>query len=100
MKKIALIFAMLTIVWPSFAGATESTGVAATTYVAGAFNALDSAKQDKLTNGSVVVSGTGSVVTGVSASNGQINITKGTPTVEIKDASTSAVIGSANIWIQ
>lgn len=100
MNKIVLIFAIFGITWHSVVGATENPKVAATSYVDGAFDVLDSAKQEKLTSNSVVVSGSGPAITGVSASNGQITVTKGETAVQVKDASTSAVIGSANIWIQ
>ena len=58
--------------------------------------ALD-AKQDKLTSSNVTTSGTGAVVVGVSASNGEVTVSKGN--VQIPSGSETATT-YASIWVE
>ncbi|MCQ2568440.1 MAG: hypothetical protein MJ163_02485 [Alphaproteobacteria bacterium] len=99
MKKFFCIFAVLSLVSPALAeGEVDKTTVAAAaSYVDGAYNALDSAKQDTLTSTNVVESSTGAVVTGVSASNGIVTVTKGEVTIPVGSATSTT---RATIWIQ
>ena len=73
-------------------------------YVKGAYNAsikavnkVADSKQDTLTSSNVTTSGTGAVVTAVSASNGAVTVTKSN--VQIPVGSSSATT-YANIWVQ
>ena len=99
MKKLFCIFAVLSVISPAFAeGEIDKTTVAATaSYVDGAYNTMDAAKQDKLTNTNVVESGSGAVVTGVSASNGTVTVTKGEVTIPVGSATSTT---RATIWVQ
>lgn len=84
---------------------TSTDGNAASAgYVKGAYNASIKAvntvanmKQDTLTSSNVTTSGTGAVVTAVSASNGVVTVTKSN--VQIPVGSSSATT-YANIWVQ
>jgi len=113
MKKFLIIFVGLIMVAPAFA--TEPTylypeaSVASARLVEQAYNALDTAKQPTLytdTNnpdsaGTVrqaVTSGTsGAVVTGVTASNGVVTVTRGEVTIPSGSASSST---RAQIWFE
>lgn len=100
MKKILCFLSIITIISPAFAegeAVNKATVAAAASYVDGAYNALDSAKQDTLTSTNVVESGSGAVVTGVSASNGTVTVTKGEVTIPVGSASSST---RATIWVQ
>ncbi len=85
MKKLFCIFAVLSVISPAFAeGEIDKTTVAATaSYVDGAYNTMDAAKQDKLTNTNVVESGTGPIVSSVTASNGTVTVTKSEVTIPV-----------------
>ena len=77
----------------------DKTKVAATAnYVDGAYNALNSAKQAKLTSSNVTASGSGPVVTAVTASNGSVTVAKGE--VSIPVTSVDSPTAHASIWIQ
>ena len=100
MKKILCFLSIITIISPAFAegeAVNKATVAAAASYVDGAYNALNSAKQDTLTSTNVVESGSGAVVTGVSASNGTVTVTKGEVTIPVGSASSST---RATIWVQ
>lgn len=81
---------------------TNTDGNAASAgYVKGAYNAsikavntVASLKQDTLTNTNVTTTGTGGVVTAVSASNGAVSITKSNITVPVGSASASTQSGT------
>lgn len=45
-------------------------------FAEGAYNTMDSTKQDTLTSSNIVESGSGAMVTGVSVSNGTVTVTK------------------------
>lgn len=102
MKKLFLIFVALIMVSPAFSAtvddADKSKPVAAS-YVKEAYNALDSAKQAKLTSSNVVTpASSGPVVTAVTASNGVVTVTKSEITVPVGSASSPT--DHATIWIQ
>ena len=71
--------------------------VAAASYVQGAVEELDAAKQDTLSSSNVVESGSGAVVTSVSAENGTVTVTKGEVTIPVGSATSNT---HAAIWIQ
>lgn len=86
MRVLLCVFAAIMLVSPVFAAGEQPSinkaEVAATaSYVDGAYNAMDAVKQDKLTSTNVVESGSGAVVTGVSASNGTVTVTRGEMTI-------------------
>jgi len=109
MKKIFCILSVLSIVSPVFADddpvtpaepTVYQTSVATAAYVNGAYDALTSAKQDKLGSTNVVddANTSGPVVTGVSASNGTVTVTKGQVTIPVGSA--TAPTSQAQIWVQ
>ena len=101
MKKLFLIFVALIMVSPAFAVSVDNTDKSkpvAASYVKEAYNALDSAKQAKLTSSNVTESGSGSVVSSVTASNGTVTVTKSEITVPVGSASSPT--DHATIWIQ
>ena len=85
----------------------NDSNVASAGYVKGAYNAtikavntLNSIKQDTLSSGNggnVSESGTGPVVTGISASSGSVTVTKGQVTLPVGSSTSST---QATIWIQ
>ena len=104
MKNLFYIFVVLTLVFPAFAegeGQQQSIDktafAAAASYVDGAYNALNTAKQDKLTTTNVVTSGSGAMVTGVSASNGTVTVTKSEVTIPVGSSSSNT---RATIWFE
>ena len=100
MKKILCFLSIITIISPAFAegeAVNKATVAAAASYVDGAYNALDSAKQDTLTSTNVVESGSGAMVTSVTASNGTVTVTKSEVTIPVGSASSST---RATIWVQ
>lgn len=100
MKKLFYIFGALILVFPSvsMADPLDKTAVAATaSYVEGAYNAMDAAKQDKLTSTNVVESGSGPMVTGVTANNGTVTVSKGEVTIPVGAATSTT---RATIWFE
>ena len=71
--------------------------VAAASYVDGAYNAMNTAKQDKLTSTNVVESGSGAVVSAVTANNGTVTVTKSEVMIPVGGQTSSS---HAHIWIQ
>lgn len=101
MKKLFLIFVALIMVAPAFSATVadeDKSKPVAASYVKEAYNALDSAKQAKLTSSNVTESGSGSVVSSVTASNGTVTVTKSEITVPVGSASSPT--DHATIWIQ
>jgi len=85
---------------------TNDDNVASAGYVKGAYNAtikavntLNTVKQDKLTNTNVVTSGTGAVVTGVTANNGTVTVAKGEIQIPVGTSATN-ITDHAVVWIQ
>ena len=77
-------------------GEMDKTAVVTTaSYVEGAYNAMDAVKQDKLTSTNVVESGSGPMVTGVTASNGTVTVSKGEVTIPVGAATSTT---RATIW--
>ena len=99
MKKLFCIFAVLSVISPAVAeGEIDKTSVAATaSYVDGAYNTIAAAKQDKLTTTNVVESGTGPIVTSVTANNGTVTVTKSEVTIPVGSTSSST---RAVIWFE
>lgn len=104
MNKLLCSFAVFLLISPVFAaGEVEQTPldktaiVAAASYVEGAYNAINQAKQDKLTSTNVVASGPGAMVVDVSANNGTVTVTKSEVTIPV-GATTSE--NRAIIWLE
>ena len=102
MKKLICFFAGILLVMPNAFAAPaqepDDTLLVTAEYVNGAYQALDGAKQDELADGGTVVqSGAGNVVTGVSATEGTVTVTKGR--VEIPVGSSTATDYSP-VWVQ
>ena len=99
MKKLFCIFAVLSVIFPAFAEGEidKTTVVAAASYVEGAYNTIDAAKQDKLTTTNVVDSGSGPMVTAGTASDGTVTVSKSEVTIPV-GATTSTT--RANIWLE
>lgn len=101
MKKI-LILSLSIFLIPLTASAviTPEANVVSTSYVKGAYNEMDSVKQDKLTSTNVVADANGSAngfVSAVTASDGTVTVTKSEVTIPV-GAATSAT--RAQIWVQ
>ena len=99
MKKLFYILIALVLTSPAMAaGELDKTAVAATaSYVEGAYNAMDAAKQDKLTSTNVVESGSGPMVTGVTANNGTVTVSKGEVTIPVGAATSTT---RETIWFE
>ena len=96
------IFAALILVSPARAEGEQqqldkTSVAAAASYVDGAYNAMDAAKQDTLSSSNVVESGSGPMVTDVTASNGTVTVSKGEVTIPV-GATTSDT--RATIWFE
>lgn len=103
MRELFCFFAVLMLISPALAEGEvqqllDKTSIAAAaSYVEGAYNAIDSVKQDKLTSTNVVESGSGVMVTNVSASNGTVTVSKTEVTIPV-GATTSDT--RATIWLE
>jgi len=104
MNKLFCIFAVFLLISPAFAAEEveqqpldKTTVVAAASYVEGAYNAINQAKQDKLSSANVVASGDGFMVMDVSANNGTVTVTKSEVTIPV-GATTSE--NRATIWLE
>lgn len=103
MRELFCIFAALVLISPALAegdpqqSLDKTTIAAAASYVEGAYNAMNSAKQDKLTSTNVVESGSGAMVTNVSANNGTVTVSKTEVTIPV-GATTSDT--RATIWLE
>jgi len=96
MKKVFCILSILTIMSPAMADITPTTKVVTTSYVQGAYDALETAKQDKIS----VSAGTGAIVTGVAlnADGKTVDVTKSYEvTVPVNSSNSST---RANIWVE
>ena len=104
MKVLFYIFFALILVSPALAEGEQqqqsldkTTIVATASYVDSAYNAIDTIKQNKLTSTNVVESGSGAMVTGVSASNGTVTVTKSEVTIPVGSTSSDT---RATIWFE
>jgi len=104
MNKLFCFFAVFLLISPAFAAGEveqptldKTAIVAAASYVEGAYNAINQAKQDKLTSTNVVASGSGAMVMDVSANNGTVTVTKSEVTIPV-GATTSE--NRAIIWLE
>ncbi len=103
MHRIFYIFIALFLAFPAMADdAVDKTAVAATaSYVDSAYNHMNAQKQDKLTSTNVVESGTGPVVQSVTASNGNVIVSKGEITIPSGTQSGPTSGGArAEIWFE
>ena len=104
MRKALYIFTVLTFMSPAFAEGEQqqaldkTTVAAAASYVDGAYSAMNTAKQDKLTSTNVVVgTDNGPFVSAVTASNGTVTVTKSEVTIPVGSTSSST---RAVIWLE
>ena len=99
MRELLCVFVAIFLVTPAFAaGEVDKTSVvAAASYVDGAYNHMDATKQDKLTSTNVVESGTGPIVSSVTASNGTVTVTKSEVTIPVGSTSSNT---RAVIWFE
>lgn len=103
MKKVFCILFSLFFVFPALAEgetpAINKAEVAATaSYVDGAYSAMNTAKQDKLTSSNVVVgTDNGPFVSAVTASNGTVTVTKSEVTIPVGSTTSST---RAVIWLE
>lgn len=99
MRELLCVFVAIFLVTPAFAaGEVDKTSVvAAASYVEGAYNHMDAAKQDKLNSANVVESGTGPIVSSVTASNGTVTVTKSEVTIPVGSTSSNT---RAVIWFE
>lgn len=99
MRELLCVFVAIFLALPAFAAGDvdKSSVVAAASYVDGAYNHMDATKQDKLTSTNVVESGTGAIVTGVTANNGTVTVSKSEVTIPV-GATTSNT--RATIWLE
>lgn len=99
MRELLCVFIAIFLIFPAFAaGEVNKTAiVAAASYVEGAYNHMDAAKQDKLNSANVVNSGNGPMVTSVTANDGIVTISKSEVTIPV-GATTSAT--RATIWLE
>lgn len=104
MRELFCIFAVLAVISPALAEGEQQPAlnktevVAAASYVDGAYNAIDTAKQDKLTSTNVVESGAGAMVVGVTANSGTVTVTKGE--VQVPFGSPTGATSYVPIWFQ
>lgn len=101
MKKLFCVFVVLFSVSPAFAAgeSLDKTAVIATvSYVDGAYNAVDTSKQNKLTSTNVVESGSGAMVRSVTANNGTVTVDKGE--VQIPVGSATGASSHLPIWFE
>ena len=97
MRELFCIFVGVLLVVPAFADVTPNTKVVTKSYVEGAYDSIDAAKQDKLTSTNVVDSGSGPMVTAVTANNGTVTVSKSEVTIPV-GATTSAT--RATMWLE
>ena len=103
MRRIFSIFVVLSLISPALAEGEQQQSIdktavaAAASYVEGAYNAISTAKQDKLTSTNVVESGSGAMVTGVTANNGTVTVTKSEVTIPVGSTSSNT---RAVIWLE
>ena len=104
MRKIFCIFAVFILISPAFAegegqqqAINKAAIAAAASYVDGAYTAINTAKQDKLTSTNVVESGSGAMVTAVTASNGTVTVSKSEVTIPVGSTSSTT---RATIWLE
>ena len=99
MRRLFCILIAFILILPAFGeGDVDKVSVvAAVSYVDGAYNSMDAVKQNKLTQQNVIQSGTGPIVTGVSAQNGTVTVTKSEITIPVGDTTSDT---RAAIWFE
>ena len=98
MKRIVCIFVGILLGVPTFADVGPNTKVVTKSYVEGAYDSIDAAKQDKLTSSNVVVgTDNGPFVSAVTASDGTVTVTKSEVTIPVGSTTSST---RAVIWLE
>ena len=107
MKKIVLIFAGFALVLPAMAEGEmqlqPTTNIVTTSYVRGAYNTLENAKQAKLNDTNVITdSNTAAkpLVASVTANNGTVTITKSEVTIPVGNPQLTPSQTRAAIWVE
>ena len=102
MKKVLILFLPIFLI-PLSANAAVTTNnhVATTSYVDGAYEILDAGKQVALASGNdgnITESGTGPMVSGITATSGAVTVSKAEITIPVGSASSPT--GRAVMWVQ
>lgn len=99
MRQLLCVLIAFILTLPAFGeeGVDKMSVVAAASYVDSAYNSMDAVKQDKLTQQNVIQSGTWPIVTGVSAQNGTVTVTKSEITIPVGATTSDA---RATIWLE
>ena len=103
MRVLFCFFVALILISPAFAEGEQqqvlnkNSVVATASYVDGVYNAISTTKQDKLTCSNVVELGSSHIVTGVTANNGTVAVSKGEITISV-GATTST--SRALVWFE
>lgn len=107
MKKLLLAFLLIVPMASAFADdgtpdpCANGSCFASSTYVTGAFNTLDSAKQATLQDDTTVLSsGTGAVVTGVTATSGIVTVTRSDITIPNIASGQSTPSAYSAVWVE
>ena len=103
MRKLFCVFVVSFVVSPALAAGEQPTlnkteTLATVSYVDGAYNAVDTSKQNKLTSTNVVESGSGAMVRSVTANNGTVTVDKGE--VQIPVGSATGASSHLPIWFE
>lgn len=103
MRKLFCVFVISAVISPALAAGEQpvlnKTQILATaSYVGGAYNAINTSKQDKLTSTNVVESGTGAMVRSVSASDGTVTVVKSEVLVPV--GSVNNPTSHVSIWFE
>lgn len=98
MKKSIVFFSVLVCAFGAYAEAPSGgIAVATTQYVQSAADKLDNDKQDKLSTDSIVETGSGPMVSSVTANNGTVTVERSQVAIPVGDSQSTTY---AQIWIQ
>jgi len=98
MKKVLILsLSIFLIPLATNATVTAVSDIASTSYVAGAYDVLDTSKQASLSSSNVTTSGSTGCLAAAAASNGAVGFTKSEISVPVGSNSSSS---RAGIWIE
>ena len=98
MKKVLILSLPIFLISLSANAATPVADVASTSFVQGAYDELNTAKQDKLSNSNVSTGGSSNgFISGVSASNGSVAFVRSEITLPVGAETSSS---RASVWIE
>jgi hypothetical protein len=99
MLRLVCFLLFLVVISPVFAEDVPSNTqpLVTASYVQGAYNAMDATKQDKLSSTNVVETGSGAMVTSITANDGTVQIQKSEVTIPV-----GATVSDtrATIWLE